>query len=80
MDQQIFNGCHHPELGHIAVKRLPSDTFAGICPYHADCLEGLASGPALAKRANQEPNQIAKMTPSGSLRLITWHKRLSHIA
>ncbi|SHE29809.1 ROK family protein [Vibrio gazogenes] len=63
VNQQIFNGYHHPELGHIAVKRFPSDTFAGICPYHTDCLEGLASGPALAERAHQAPNQIGKDDP-----------------
>ena len=47
----IVNGRSHPEIGHIRVKRHPSDrTFSGTCPFHGDCLEGLASGPAITAR------------------------------
>jgi fructokinase len=44
-------GCSHPELGHIRIARLPGDTWPGICQFHGDCVEGLASGPAIAARA-----------------------------
>ena len=44
-------GFAHCELGHIRVARLPGDTFSGSCPFHGDCVEGLAAGPSLKARA-----------------------------
>jgi fructokinase len=47
---QLLQGWSHPEMGHILLRRHPNDTFQGKCPYHGDCLEGLAAGPAIEAR------------------------------
>lgn len=53
------SGCHHPELGHIRTVRLPNDSWPGICPFHGDCVEGLASGPAIEARTGKPPSDLA---------------------
>ena len=46
-------GFAHCELGHIRVARLAGDDFAGSCPFHGDCVEGLAAGPSLEARVRR---------------------------
>jgi fructokinase len=60
--RSIF-GMNHTELGHIRVARRTGDTFAGVCPYHGDCIEGLASGPAIEARAGRPAAQLAPDDP-----------------
>lgn len=47
---KLLQGLTHPEMGHILVRRHPNDEYQGKCPYHHDCLEGLAAGPAIEDR------------------------------
>jgi len=51
VDGRPTRGFGHCELGHLRVPRLSSDDWPGACPYHGDCVEGLASGAAIARRA-----------------------------
>lgn len=51
LDGRPVHGIAHPEVGHIYPRRHPDDRdFPGTCPSHGDCLEGLASGPAIMAR------------------------------
>ena len=59
---QLVHGLVHPEMGHIRIPHdWQRDPFPGSCPYHGDCFEGLASGPALARRWGQK----AETFPAG---------------
>jgi len=57
------SGCNHTELGHIRIARLAGDTWPGICQFHGDCLEGLASGPAIGARAGMPGGDVPADSP-----------------
>lgn len=58
------HGLMHPEAGHMLLRPHPLDPLPrGICPYHESCLEGLASGPAIAKRAGTGAENLREDDP-----------------
>jgi fructokinase len=65
VDGQILRGLSHPEMGHLRPARHPHDlNFAGTCPFHSDCLEGLASGPAILARWGKSLSHLAADHPA----------------
>jgi len=58
IEGKLLHGMLHPEAGHVLIQRRKEDTYKGKCPYHENCLEGLASGPALEERWGQKANLL----------------------
>jgi fructokinase len=54
-----LHGLLHPEMGHLRLPRAAGDDYAGCCPWHGDCLEGMASGPALIGRWGPQASELA---------------------
>ena len=58
LDGSPWRGRRHSEMGHIPVRRVAGDDYPGCCPFHGDCLEGMACGPAIAQRCGLDPSSI----------------------
>jgi len=72
IDGRILHGLSHPEMGHMRLPRHPDDAnFAGACPFHGACLEGLASGPAILARWGRS---LSECQPGGDeQQMIAWY-------
>jgi len=64
---KLIHGLVHPEGGHVPIRRHKDDFFDGLCPYHGDCLEGLAAGPAIEKRWNVKGSELPADHPAWAL-------------
>lgn len=65
---KLIHGLLHPEMGHIYIPHnLEKDPFPGLCPYHRDCFEGLASGPAISRRWGKNAEELPDKHPAWDL-------------
>jgi fructokinase len=65
---KLLHGLVHPEMGHIRIPHdRHADPFAGCCPFHGDCFEGLASGRAVAQRWGQSGEALPADHPAWPL-------------
>lgn len=68
IDGRPVHGLIHPEMGHILVRHdFAVDPYVGRCPYHGDCLEGLASGPAIGERWGRPADELSPEHPAWEL-------------
>ncbi len=68
MNGRLMHGLIHPEMGHILIPHdHQADPYPGHCPFHGDCLEGLASGSALEERWGQPPEILPPAHPAWTL-------------
>ncbi len=64
----LVHGLIHPEAGHLPLPHdWERDPFPGVCPFHGDCFEGLAAGPALEKRWGQKAETLPPEHPAWEL-------------
>jgi fructokinase len=64
----LMHGLVHPEMGHLRIPHnWQADPFPGVCPYHGDCLEGLATGPAIEARWGKKGETLPREHPAWKL-------------
>lgn len=56
---KLVHGMLHPEAGHMLLKPHPKETYEGKCPFHKNCLEGMAAGPAIEARWGKKGAELA---------------------
>jgi fructokinase len=67
-NHELIHGMIHPEMGHMLIPHdWERDPFPGVCPYHGDCLEGLATGPAIQARWKQPAEDLPPEHPAWQL-------------
>lgn len=59
IEGKLLHGMMHPEAGHVLIRKRSDDPYAGRCPYHKTCLEGLAAGPAIEERWGAKATALA---------------------
>lgn len=73
IDGKPLHGSLHPEIGHLVIRIHDGDQFRGCCPFHGDCLEGMASGSAICERCDVPAEDVADDDP-------VWELESSYLA
>jgi len=73
VEGRLLHGLGHPEMGHVAVPRRPGDGFEGVCPFHGDCFEGLASGPAVGARFGRRAEHLEGADRAAAAELVGFY-------
>lgn len=67
VEGNLVHGLLHPEMGHIKMIVREDDSYAGKCPYHGTCFEGLAAGPAIEARWGKKGQELPADHPAWDL-------------
>jgi fructokinase len=73
VDGHVLRGLVHPEMGHVPVPRRPGETFHGVCPFHGDCLEGMASGPAIEARFGRRAETLDEVGRDQAIAVVAYY-------
>ena len=73
VEGNLVHGALHPETGHMLLSREREDSFKSVCPYHDNCFEGLASGPAIELRCGKKAEFVEESSP-------VWEREAFYIA
>lgn len=60
INKELYHGYNHLELGHMKIEKHSSDSYLGKCPYHQNCLEGLAAGPSIEERLGKKAQMLGE--------------------
>lgn len=64
VEGNLLHGLLHPEMGHMKLTLHPDDTYGGKCPFHGNCFEGLAAGPAIEDRWGKKAYDLEPTHPA----------------
>lgn len=67
------HGAPHPELGHVVIRKHSDDDLPGVCPFHGDCLEGMAAGPAVEARFGRPGGELVGSELQDALELVAFY-------
>lgn len=72
-DGALLAGSGWPEIAHLLPRRHPEDSFAGTCPFHGDCIEGLVAGPAISARWGRDGSSLGAEDAAANLRFSAYY-------